>query len=133
MVSEDEKLFADLWMKQIDLFLRIVAVIPIAEFGLLVGWYKLISDGQSALARMAALLGVVVMLMIWAILHRTVRYIRYFRSKIESLAGGPSPTLVSRWIGTYLPVICVIVNVILAGGLIEPKPHPSPQVAPHSN
>ncbi len=138
-VSDQDKLFADLWMKQSDLFLKLAALIPVLELAILAGWYGLMRDDQPELARWAALLGTFVMLVALVILWRASLRIRHFRDKLgELLAGLPRSTLTGRGTAICLPAVCAIVNIILSTGVIAPMSktplNPKPSImSPQSN
>jgi hypothetical protein len=37
-VSDEDRLFADLWIRQSDLFLKLAALVPVLEIAVLAGW-----------------------------------------------------------------------------------------------
>jgi len=84
-MSEDEKLYVDLWVKQSDLFLKLVALVPVVELAIVASWYTLMKDGNSTPAQWVAALGALVMAAATIILWRTTQYIGHFRSQISRL------------------------------------------------
>ena len=127
-ISDEDKFFADLWVKQYDIFFRIVSLVPLGELAILAGWYTLMKDGHTRLAQGMAMLGAFVMIVAWASLRRTTRYIRYFRKKLEPLLeGAPPVSIKGRWIGTLLPIAFTLLNLVLASGKIEITPSQATQ------
>jgi hypothetical protein len=114
-----EKLLSDLWMRQTDVFLKLVSLMPVIELGILAGWYALIKDDKDVLALIAALLGVIVMLIAWAYLYRATVYIEYFKNESFILRDVPERTLfrsraTGRTAGLSIPALCAGVNLLLA-------------------
>jgi hypothetical protein len=117
-VTDKDKLFADLWMRQTDIFLKLVSLMPVIELGILAGWYKLISDGMNVLALLAAVVGVIVMLIAFLYLYRATVYIEYFLDQVPLLRAPPTirfgRKLTGRIAGLSVPVLCAGVNLLLA-------------------
>ena len=127
MPTDDEKFFADLWIKHAELFLKVVAFVPVIQLGIMAGWYALMKDEEPVLARSLAGFGVLVMLVASFILNRTSWYVWHFRQRLETLlAGNPHNPIRGKWLGLSLPLLCVLVNLVLAMGLVSLKRHVAP-------
>jgi hypothetical protein len=136
-LDDEKKLLADLWMRQTDIFLKLVSLMPVIELGILAGWYKLMKDQRNDIALIAALLGVIVMLIAWTYLYRATKYISYFKDQVPVLGAVPDTTLTTllgreikgrllgrlsgrkitgRNAGLCVPALCAGVNLLLAIG-----------------
>jgi divalent metal cation (Fe/Co/Zn/Cd) transporter len=125
-VSEETKLFTDMWLRQSDLFLKLAALVPVLEITILAGWYALIKDDQPVLAIGIAWLGAIVMALALLILWRAGRRVLHFRLKIgELLTGLPRAVVTGRWTAVALPAVGLAVNLSLAFELIKAKPFPA--------
>ncbi|QWG14477.1 hypothetical protein KMZ29_07355 [Bradyrhizobium sediminis] len=114
MAADEDKLYADLWVKQSDLFLKLVALVPVAELGITASWYSLMTAGHPRTAHWAAFIGVLVMSAACVILLRTTQYIGHFRAKIAHLLPEKSQgKLTGRNVGLFLPVLCGLINLVL--------------------
>jgi len=115
-LSDRQKLFADLWIKQSELFSKIVATLPLVESGILASWYAL--RNQPDLAQYVAILGAIVMGVAGIILWRTTAYIRHFRREIAFML--PTEKVINvRLLGILLTILCVGVNAVLAFGWLD--------------
>jgi len=117
-MSEDEKLYVDLWVKQSDLFLKLVALVPVVELAIVASWYTLMKDGNSTPAQWVAALGALVMAAATIILWRTTQYIGHFRSQISRLLPASQHGITGRSVGLFLPALCVAINMFLATGCV---------------
>jgi hypothetical protein len=145
-VDDEKKLLADLWMRQTDIFLKLVSLMPVIELGILAGWYKLMKDQRNDIALIAAVLGVIVMLIAWTYLYRATKYISYFKDQVPILKAVPKTTLTTllgsklrllgglsgrqitgRNAGLCVPALCAGVNLLLAIGspfiVLPPNPN----------
>lgn len=117
-LADEEKLLADLWMRQTDLFLKLVSLMPAIELGILAGWYNLMKDDRNVLALLAAVLGVIVMLIAWTYLYRATVYIAYFQDQVPMLRV-PKTTLTTL-IGRERRGLVRLLGGLF-GGLLESK------------
>ena len=114
-VSDEDKLFADMWMKQKDLFLRFVSFVPLIEIAILASWFPLARDKREILAQTILLGGAVVMVAATVMMWRIIQYVSYFRSKLDRfLVGMPDTLFTSRRVGLTIPLLCIITNIVLA-------------------
>jgi hypothetical protein len=91
-MPDDEKLYADLWMKLSDQFWKHVSLLPVVQLAVLASWYTMLKDLHLCLALGSLAFGAIVMAVGFALLYRTTEYIRHFRNKIaRHLAGVPEP------------------------------------------
>jgi hypothetical protein len=115
MPDDDEKLYADLWMKLSDQFWKHVALLPAIQLGVFASWYTLLSQNELILAICSLLFGAVVMGVAGALLFRTTQYITFFRRKISRyMEEMPEPWLRGRNIGIVIPALCFAANLVLA-------------------
>jgi hypothetical protein len=119
-MSEDDKLYADLWVKQSDLFLKLVALVPVVELGITASCYTLMNASHPKTAQWVAVVGVLVMGAAFIILRRTTDYIGHFRNKITHLLPVVTESqLTGRKVGLFLPGLCIIINLVLATGYVK--------------
>lgn len=140
--SDDDRdeLLADLWMRQTNIFLKLVSLMPVLELGIAAGWYNLIDNCRYFLSLLVALIGVVVMTTAWAYLYRATIYIDRFRKSVDKLEFIPEAKFIDlfnkssllRWVvlflpeafldrdvtgrkaGLFVPELCVAINGFLA-------------------
>lgn len=74
-ISEEEKIYADMWMKQKDLFLRFVSFVPLIEIAILASWFALTRDGRPFAAQLLMIGGAFVMGAAWLMMWRIVQYV----------------------------------------------------------
>lgn len=119
-INGEDKIYADLWVKQSDLFLKLVALIPAVELGIAAGWYALQKDQQPHLARFVGIIGAIVMAASVVIFYRTAIYIGHFREKIGNLLPSIWPSgITGRLVGILIPALCLAINILLASGYVE--------------
>ena len=122
MLSEEDKLYAELWSKQSDIFLKLVTLIPVAELAITASWYALMGAGHPRTAHWVAVIGVLVMGAAFVFLRSTAEYISHFRSKISRLLPYQTQkSLTGRYVGLFLPALCGLINFILIFVRISPK------------
>ena len=96
-VTDEDKLFADMWMKQKEIFFRYISFIPVVEIAVLASWFGLIKDRRSGLAQITLVCGAFVMLIASVMIWRSTQYVSYFRNKISHLFSEMStPTINTR-------------------------------------
>ncbi|HWD27597.1 MAG TPA: hypothetical protein VG387_10560 [Rhizomicrobium sp.] len=92
-ITEDEKFFADLWMRQGELVWWAMGLIPTIEAAVLAAWYVLHKEESPDLAICVALIGIVVMACTWIILiaRSAMSRTSTCRSAGYCPAAGPEP------------------------------------------
>ena len=94
-LGDEEKLLADLWMRQTDIFLKTLTLMPAIELGILAGWYVLVNDHRHyvlinehrySTAILAAIFGALIMLLAFTYLYRAQVYIGHFHDRVPVLA-----------------------------------------------
>ncbi len=119
-ISDEDKLFAELWKEQSKILLQATSFIPLIQIAIMAAWYTLLKDQQISLAQIVALGGAVVMLLATIYMIRTVQYVGYFRSKIDGLDGllsGMPRTvwgLTGRFACLSPPILFIPLNLFLA-------------------
>jgi hypothetical protein len=120
MNQDDElRFYTDLWVKQSDLFLKLLALDPLLELAILASWYSLMKDGQLAFAQYSAGFGAVVLIGATVILYRTARYIGHFREKIQASLPLLNTVLTGRNVAIVIPFLCIVGNLYLATGRVQ--------------
>lgn len=129
-ISDDEKFFADLWLRQGELVWKAMALIPTIEAAVMAAWYVLRGEGSPDLAIGVAIVGIAVMIFTWIILDRTVGYVAHFRSQISRLLPRQEQgwlrsklARLGRHVFVLLPLFCILVNIGLIFWTIFRPPH----------
>ena len=49
---KEHEFYAELWVKESETFLKVIAFVPLVQFALLAGWYHLMKEGSFLFAQM---------------------------------------------------------------------------------
>jgi hypothetical protein len=113
-MSDEDKFHADAWLRQSDILLKLMALIPVSELAIAASWYTLMIANHPKTAHWVAFVGVLVMVATLTITRRTAGYISHHRYKISHLLPSRPPGLLTgRNVGLFLPILCATINFIL--------------------
>ena len=106
----------DVWMMQSAMMWRTVYTTPFVGIAIFAGWYSVRRAGEPVLAQTILLLGVVMMLIQFAILYRMSQYLNALRQEI----GGAFPTMPKPKSGLYgyrivraIPLLLTVLFILL--------------------
>ena len=79
-VSYDK--LVDAWMKQSELLWRTVYATPAVATAVFAGWYVASKNSETGVSRAVLLVGIIMMIVQWMIIHRMARYLNKFRDAV---------------------------------------------------
>ena len=116
----------ELYMRQSEFMWRFQQTVALVEAGVFSGWYVLYKDQYPFLAIALLTVGIVILIILTLIIHRTSQYLNAFRKQaLEELPESlPKPVLriKSYLIAVAIPLLLIIFNFLLAIWQLNGKP-----------
>lgn len=125
----DEKL-VDVWMAHSNQMWRTVYSIPVMAVTIFVGWYSMFSQGFLFFSQAVLIVGIFIMAVQWAIIHRMAQYLIALRQAIgDALPTPPKPAvnLLGSQIAVAIPALMIaFFSVMFVVGLFGLYPLAKP-------
>lgn len=114
-LSKDK--LAYLWVEHSNKMWRTVYATPIVSVPVIAGWFALHSEGEATFAFLTAFLGMLLMIVQWAIITRMAQFDGAFLSILEAALpdfGAPILRLNGKLLAQSVPLILLLIFFLLA-------------------